>query len=77
MQRLCSVYGDRAVEVFFRRLFTAFFGLLFGVEALPIHDCGAVDIHTLIDFTEQQQQQKQQQHKFRPVRDLGFAMLLS
>ena len=34
----------------------AFFGLLFGVEALPIHDCGAGDIHTLIDASEQQQQ---------------------
>ena len=23
-----------------------FFGLFFGVEALPIHDCGDVDTHT-------------------------------
>ena len=45
MQLLCGVYGDRAV-MGFRRIFTAFFGLLFGVEALPIHDCGDVDIHT-------------------------------
>ena len=29
---LCGVYGDRAVQGF-RRIFTAFFGLLFGVEA--------------------------------------------
>ena len=43
MQRL---YGDGAVQGFFRSIFTAFLGLLFGVEALPIHDCGAVDIHT-------------------------------
>ena len=33
MQRLCGVDGDGAVEGFFRRIFTAFFGLLFGVEA--------------------------------------------
>ena len=32
MQRLCGVDGDGAVEGFFRRIFTAFFGLLFGVE---------------------------------------------
>ena len=44
-QRLCGVYGDRAVRCF-RRIFTAFFGLLFGVEALPIHDCRAVDTHS-------------------------------
>ena len=43
--------------------FYGFFGLLFGVEALPIHDCGAVDIHTLKDSSEQQQQQQQQQHQ--------------
>ena len=42
---------------FFSRIFTAFFGLLFGVEALPIKDCGAVDIHTLIESSEQQQRQ--------------------
>ena len=36
MQLLCGVYGDRAVRGF-RCIFTAFFGLLFGVEALPIH----------------------------------------
>ena len=36
MQRLCGVYGDGAVQVF-SPYFTAFFGLLFGVEALPIH----------------------------------------
>ena len=41
----------------FRRIFTAFFGLLFGVEALPIHDCGDVDFHTRSYVTEQQQQQ--------------------
>ena len=41
--------------------FYGFFGLLFGVEALPINDCGAVDTHTLIASSEQQQQQQQQQ----------------
>ena len=33
MQRLFGVDGDGAVEEVFRRIFTAFFGLLFGVEA--------------------------------------------
>ena len=33
MQRLCGVDGDGAVEGIFRRIFTAVFGLLFGVEA--------------------------------------------
>ena len=45
----------------FRRIFTAFFGLLFGVEALPINVCGAVDIHTLIAASEQPQQPQQPQ----------------
>ena len=45
----------------FSPYFSAFFGLLFGVEALLIHDYGAVDIHTLLDSSEQQQQQQQQQ----------------
>ena len=44
MQRLCGVYGDGAVEKFFVVFLRLFFGLLFGVEALPINDCGAVDI---------------------------------
>ena len=39
---------------FFRRSVRHFFGLLFGVEALPINDYGAVDIHTFIDSSEQQ-----------------------
>ena len=42
----------------FSLLSAAFFGLLFGVEALSIHDCGDVDIHTLIASSEQQQQQQ-------------------
>ena len=42
----------------FSPLSAAFFGLFFGVEALPIHDYGDVDIHTLIDSSEQQQQQQ-------------------
>ena len=44
------------MDGFFSPLSAAFFGLLFGVEALPIHDYGDVDIHTLIDSSEQQQQ---------------------
>ena len=59
VQRLCGVYGDGAVEGFLT-YFYGFFGLLFGVEALPINDCGVVDIHTLIAASEQQQQQQQQ-----------------
>ena len=51
------VTGTRDDGVDFCCIFTAFFGLLFGVEALPINDCGAVDIHTLIASSEQQQQQ--------------------
>ena len=37
------------MRMVFPPLSVAFFGLLFGVEALPIHDYGAVDIHTLTD----------------------------
>ena len=36
MQRPCGVYGDGLMVGIFRRIFTAFFGLLFGVEAMPI-----------------------------------------
>ena len=36
----------------------AFFGLLFGVEALPIHDCGDVDTHTHNFFTTTTQTHK-------------------
>ena len=38
---------------FFRRSVRHFFGFLFGVEALPINDCGDVDILTLIASSEQ------------------------
>ena len=37
----------------FRRSWRPFFGLLFEVEALPVIDYGAVDIHTFIDSSEQ------------------------
>ena len=65
MQRLCGVHGDGAVEGFFA-LFLQLFSASSSSELrpLPIHDCGAVDIHTLIASSEQQQQeQQQQQHK--------------
>ena len=54
----------------FCSIFTAFFGLLFGVEALPINDCGDVDIHTLLAASQQQQQQ----HGVYPKRALSFCV---